>query len=295
MAAPTPPQMGQRGHITLKAAPTPTKSADGKKTIFIASTSTADRADDVIDQNGWYLDNYLKNPVFLWAHEYDEPPVGKSVRTEVVDGALEIEVDWAPTPFAQEIKALYDGGYMNAVSVGFKILEWTYDVDRGGYTFTKVELLEVSAVPVPCNPEALAKAARMGISTKALEDWATGIFKGLGKSMTAEQKQDEQQQEPPVVPAQEEQQEQQATQTDEDGAAQVAQLGVDLEALELQTRSLLHRIAHAKTLLPTQTKQDETSAQDDPVAADDVQTEENNQDDTNDAADDDGGVVLYLI
>jgi hypothetical protein len=52
---------------------------------------------------------------------------------------------------------------LRAVSVGFMPLEMTRYVDleghMTGYEFTSQELLELSAVPIPANPEALARLA----------------------------------------------------------------------------------------------------------------------------------------
>jgi septin family protein len=51
--------------------------------------------------------------------------------------------------FARMIYDKYKNGFLNAFSIGFQALE------KDGDTFTKSELLEISAVPVPANPEAL--------------------------------------------------------------------------------------------------------------------------------------------
>jgi HK97 family phage prohead protease len=124
-------------------------------TRFIASTPTPDSYNDIIVQSGWKLDRFLKNPVIPWAHSRWDLPVGKSIDTQVTDQALVIEVEWAPHEFAQDVKRLYDEEFLNAVSVGFRPLKWQY-LDNGGVLFQEAELLEVSAVPIPANPDALA-------------------------------------------------------------------------------------------------------------------------------------------
>lgn len=133
-----------------------TKSAEGKYKV-LASTSAIDRQGDSIDQNGWDLVNFLKNPVMPWAHKYDELPVAKVTSIGVTDQGLEAEFEFAPAegnPKAQQIKTLYDEGYLNAVSVGF------IPKERNGKTITKAELLEISIVPVPANQEALRLAIK---------------------------------------------------------------------------------------------------------------------------------------
>ena len=74
-----------------------------------------------------------------------------------------VRVQFAPTPLGQEPALLHADGYMGAVSVGFRPLEW--QIRRGirtglpvGMHFHRQELLEVSVVSLPANPEALRKA-----------------------------------------------------------------------------------------------------------------------------------------
>ena len=90
----------------------------------IASNNQVDRTGDIVNVNGWYLKNYKKNPIILWSHTsggYGEaiPPVAKAERIWVEDNQLKIRGRFADTPFAQELKTLVDGGFLNAVSVGF--------------------------------------------------------------------------------------------------------------------------------------------------------------------------------
>ena len=114
-----------------------------------------------------------KNPVFLWAHRSGEPPIGKTVdiRTESNPPALVQTVEFASKdvyPFADTIFNLYGGGYLKAVSVGFMPLEMPKRIKDAedntiGYEFVNQELLELSAVPIPANAEALARAISKGV------------------------------------------------------------------------------------------------------------------------------------
>ena len=123
---------------------------------FVLSTESEDRDGDIIKAEGWVLDNYLKNPVVLFAHKYDELPVAKALRVWVENGQLKATAKFATekeNPLAENIYQLYKNGYMNAVSVGFVPIE--YEETVSGYNYLKQELLEFSCVPVPANPEAL--------------------------------------------------------------------------------------------------------------------------------------------
>lgn len=160
---------------------------------FIGSDETTDRYGDVIEVDGWDLKNYKKNPVFLWAHDYRQPPVGKALRVWTEDKKLKFRIQF-PTAeeyaFADTIFRLYLGGYLKATSVGFKDLEREpiYGEPQGesghkpviGYRFTKQELYELSAVPVPANPNALVMAVQKGVVSQeevnALEDETRGAI-----------------------------------------------------------------------------------------------------------------------
>lgn len=117
---------------------------------FIASTPAVDRQGESIDQNGWELENYLKNSVLLWAHDYSQPPIGVVDKIGLENGNLVIEGRFAPTEFGQQIRKLYDLQMVNTVSVGF------IPKEMNGNVITKSELLEVSVVPVPANPQAIS-------------------------------------------------------------------------------------------------------------------------------------------
>ena len=132
---------------------------------FAISTEDVDRHGDVLAVDGWRLESYLQNPVFLWAHDYARPVIGRAAR--VWKGARELlaEMDWAPTEFAQEVAALYRSGYQRGVSVGFRPIRYEErrDARTGaflGIRFLEQELLEVSAVPVPANASALRRRIR---------------------------------------------------------------------------------------------------------------------------------------
>ena len=136
----------------------------------IASTSVIDRQGESIDQSGWELDNFLKNPVMLWAHNYGELPVGVAEQVEVNDTGLVIKgrfADGKANPKAEQIRLLYEDEILKTVSVGF------IPKERNGNIITKAELLEVSFVPVPANPEALSLALAKGFDASLFDEKGT--------------------------------------------------------------------------------------------------------------------------
>jgi len=131
--------------------------AEGRVISFIGTNEAKDRSGEILTLDGWQIDNFMKNSVFLWAHKYDEPPVGKAVSISMVPTGMKFDIEFADRDtyaFADTIFRLYKGGFLKAVSVGYRELERVEDQD-GNVRVTRKELYELSAVPVPCNPEAL--------------------------------------------------------------------------------------------------------------------------------------------
>jgi len=142
---------------------------------FTASTSTQDRDGEVIDATGWDLKNFKKNPVILYGHDYRSLPIGKASRVWLHNGSLKNTVEFPPEgtyEFADIVERLVDTGYLKTESVGFIPKKWE---DGDGEkaprrTYTKQELLEISIVPIPSNPDALRNAVDDGvITTKQFE------------------------------------------------------------------------------------------------------------------------------
>lgn len=130
---------------------------------FVVSTEEADRHGDIVAAAGWQLTAYRQNPVFLWAHDYTRPVIGRAAAVWPEPGSLLARMEFAPTDFAREVAALYRSGYQQGVSVGFKPLRYTERRHEQtgaflGIHFLEQELLEISAVPVPANRQALRRA-----------------------------------------------------------------------------------------------------------------------------------------
>lgn len=135
---------------------------------FRASNRTLDRYREIIEPEGWRLDNYRRNPVFQNAHQYGDIifTLGKALVTEVRDGSLFQRIQFAveENPLARISYNLYRGGFLNAVSVGFVPVRWETGSEKTEYRrrYLEQELLEVSAVAIPANPDALMLGMRAG-------------------------------------------------------------------------------------------------------------------------------------
>lgn len=138
--------------------------SEGVIEAVVGSTSVLDRQGEIVEQSGWELKNFQKNPVILWGHNVEQtrPPIGKAEKVWV-DGdgkrsklMFKVKFDLLDT-FAAEIYRKVKEGFINTVSVGFMPLE------RVDNKYLKNELLELSFVPVPANPEAVVVMREMGI------------------------------------------------------------------------------------------------------------------------------------
>ena len=111
--------------------------------------------------------------MFLWAHDYRQPPVAKCV--EISGGADLRAVAEFPErgvyPFADTVQDLVPAGIINAVSVGFRVLDDDFNVGPDGVVWAEKELLEISFVPVPANPEALVIARGAGLDERRIKEF----------------------------------------------------------------------------------------------------------------------------
>jgi hypothetical protein len=189
---------------------------------FVSSDDSLDRFGEIIDASGWRLENYRRNPVFQNAHQYGDVifTLGRALITEirqVEDSfsssssssglALFQRIQFATdiNPMARIAYGLYQGKFLNAVSVGFVPIRWvdgngkeyssksfsssssssnsasgsessSLNLERGASNSTAApyrrkyleqELLEVSAVAIPANPNALALGLKAGAIQRA--------------------------------------------------------------------------------------------------------------------------------
>jgi len=152
---------------------------------FCFSDGSVDRMGDTIDAAGWDISDFVRNPVALWAHDSSQPPIGRAGNVGVEGDRLMGNIEFAPAEtyaFADTVYRLTLGKFLNAVSVGFLPVRYTFvdnDPERGfGVDFLEQSLLEISICPVPANPNALAEARAKGIDTRPLVEWAERVLDG---------------------------------------------------------------------------------------------------------------------
>lgn len=148
-------QVHIRGYCERAATP----PEPGTPIRFTASTEKVGRDGLVIAADGWQLDNFRANPGFLWHHDYlgNRAPIGKVTSVNVEGKKLVADVVFDQgDPFAVDVERKYREGFMNAVSVGWDTEEMAPPQGAtGAARVLKAELLDISAVNVPGDPNAL--------------------------------------------------------------------------------------------------------------------------------------------
>lgn len=141
----------------------------------VMSTDAIDSYEERVAQD-WDLKRFKSNPIVLWAHNSRELPLGRAVNVKMKDGQLECSVVFASkeaNPMAEQVFRLFQEGVLKAVSVGFvpRSVKYEKENDKEIAVLSDNELHELSIVPIPANPEALAKsiadAARIAAAPKA--------------------------------------------------------------------------------------------------------------------------------
>lgn len=166
---------------------------------MLASTGSEDRHGEAVSVKAWEdsecRETYMQNPVILAGHKHGyadgtQPVIGKCMDYRPVKKGLEVDIKFAGPehgPLGPHYDAAVRDGFLNAASIGFIPKEWdeeerdpeTQELVKPR-TYTKVELIEISIVPVPSNREALVNAVRGSADPKTTE-FAGVLLKSLGE------------------------------------------------------------------------------------------------------------------
>lgn len=150
--------MPEKYHTRAMLVDTRAADSGGKRYRFRASTAAVARDGMVLPADAWDLTNYRSNPVVLIAHDMLSLPIGRAVSVDQDSDGLIAEIEYdSEDPRAQDVMRKLDGGFLNAVSVSFRVHEWASRGNRNDPpTSANQELLEISNVAVPSDVGALA-------------------------------------------------------------------------------------------------------------------------------------------
>ena len=124
----------------------------------IATTPSTDRMGDIVDPLG----AKFKNPLPL-LHQHDsERPIGQVRFSRATKDGIEFSATIPkisePGPLKDRVDTAWGeikAGLVRAVSIGFRVLkDGIESLGDGGLRFTRIEIMELSAVTIPANAEA---------------------------------------------------------------------------------------------------------------------------------------------
>ncbi len=153
-----------------------------RKFKVVASTEDIDRSWEIIKLNGWKRENFMKNPVIIANHIYKiENIVGKATSIYVKNNQLIIEWVFAESnPLGKLLSDLYEEWMVKTVSVWF--IPNKRD-EKNPKIISEAELLELSFVAVPCNPNALSLDQKQLLE----ESWMIDEVKEENEELEAEE------------------------------------------------------------------------------------------------------------
>lgn len=131
----------------------------GKPLTIVAATEGRKGDGLNLTMDGADLERFKANPVVGYGHSYwgrDGLPIGRADKTWIDGPALKMDIAFdQDDDFATKVERKYRGGYMNAFSIGFDV----WNIDDAGVP-EGWELFEVSAVPLPMDPNATVESGR---------------------------------------------------------------------------------------------------------------------------------------
>lgn len=134
------------------------EKAEDNVFTFVASDESPDRHGDVLPIDNWDLKNYKRAPRLLADHDHRvEKIVGKAEKIRVEGTGKKRKLVFNAvfhelTELSRAVAQMVRDGFLNTVSVGF--IPHGEDVDGKYDPFARMELVEISLVTVPANPNA---------------------------------------------------------------------------------------------------------------------------------------------
>lgn len=185
----------------FKSAKVERKHEDGR-TIFraVATTPALDRYGEVVLPRGAVVDNFLKNPVLVEIHDSGKSSIGHILKLDMSESEIAFDFVFSRDQRGQEMEQKYVEEDMHAFSIGFqpeskvdlwypwdeepvelREIKFKYPDKTEGLldltqykkipyrVYTGWELLEISPVTIPANPEALLMRQAEEIVRRAMD------------------------------------------------------------------------------------------------------------------------------
>lgn len=152
---------------------------------FASTFGNTDLDEDIIDRGAFRASLAKRTPKLLWQHDMDEPlGVFDLVEERETGLFVKAKMPLSDTFVSGRVKPQVEIGSITSMSIGFFIVEATFNREESTRLIHEVELFEVSLVSIPANPQAVItsfKRADMegffGLSLKAQEEMLTSGVK----------------------------------------------------------------------------------------------------------------------
>lgn len=177
------------GVVFHREATTPLEeraASDDEMAMNFVMSTPGRKGDGIdLDPKGWEFQRFQANPVALYQHFAWSRPIGRwsNVRIHGTTGVMRGRLHFASeelNPLGPQLFGLYKAGFMNAVSIGFRMLEWEFENPKkpysGGINSKRQELFEASTVTLPMDPAAVAEGRSAGIHMEPFRDYAMEVL-----------------------------------------------------------------------------------------------------------------------
>lgn len=149
---------------------------------FILSDNSVNSHGFIVKTEGIDTTRFCKNPIMLYNHDRNCGIIGRWEKLRVVDGKLLADAVFDEKDgLGAMIKDKVKRGFINSVSIGINPLEEI--TENGVRTVIKSDLIEVSIVDIPANPNAVksfGNSKNMLLLSYSQEDLKSQLIKLLG-------------------------------------------------------------------------------------------------------------------
>jgi len=147
-------------------------NVDDRTIEAVISSDSVDRDGEIVHPRAFEkrIDTFMKNPVVLWSHDpHSNAPIGRVESLNISENTIDAKMRFRPegkSALADDIFDAYATGFLKTFSIGFRVFEVYQEKDAEGKSvgpleITDAELFELSAVPIPANPDAAIKQMRI--------------------------------------------------------------------------------------------------------------------------------------
>lgn len=153
------------GGLRVKAS---TLNEEERSLSAVISSDRIDRDGEVVLPKAFTQRLSKDGYPLLWMHDPTRPPIGKVTDVEIGTKSIDARIAFraqGENALADDVFSCFKSGHLNSFSIGFQVHDYEMR-DVAGKSkkvahVTDAELLEVSAVNIPANPDALAKAFQL--------------------------------------------------------------------------------------------------------------------------------------